>query len=147
MEQHLWITSAAIQRKVISMYADSPPEPSADTSDTLASSTFAASRGWLQKFFQRHGLTIGRHTTVSKRLPRELVPKVIGFIMHLRRILLRKNIPLSAIGYMDETPCWMNMPGETTVERAGVRSVPLRTTGHEKAQFTVFIEQILEIYR
>ena len=43
----------------------------------------------------------------------------------------------SAIGNVDETPCWMDMPGETTMERAGVISVPLRTTGHEKARFIV----------
>ena len=37
---------------------------------------------------------------------------------------------------MDETPLWMDMPGETTVERPGKRSVPMHTTGHEKARFT-----------
>ena len=138
-QQHLRVTSAAIQRKAIAMYAESTPGPSSDASDGEASSTFTASRGWLEKFFKRHGLTIRRHTTISQRLPWDLVPKVVGFIIHLRRIPLRENIPLSAIGNMDETPCWMDMPGETTVERADVRSVPPRTTGHEKARFTVVL--------
>ena len=31
------------------------------------------------------------------------------------------------------------MPGEMTVERVGTRSVPLRTTGHEKSRFTVVL--------
>ena len=31
------------------------------------------------------------------------------------------------------------MPGETTVEHVGARSVPLRTTGNEKSRFTVVL--------
>lgn len=40
---------------------------------------------------------------------------------------------------MDETPLWMDMPGDTTVERQGARSVPVRSTGHDKARFTVVL--------
>ena len=123
----------------IAMYAESTPGPSSDASDREVISTFTTSRGWLKKFFRCHGFTIRHHTTVSQHLPWDLVPKVVGFIIHLRRILLLENIPLSTIGNMDEKPCWMDMQGETTVELAGVRSVPLRITGHEKAHFTVVL--------
>lgn len=37
---------------------------------------------------------------------------------------------------MDETPLWMDMPGDTTVERQGTKSVPVR---HEKLRFTVVL--------
>ena len=40
---------------------------------------------------------------------------------------------------MDETPLWLDMPGETTVTRTGDRSVPIRSTGHDKARFTVVL--------
>ena len=40
---------------------------------------------------------------------------------------------------MDETPLWLDMPGETTITRVGEQSVPIRTTGHEKARFTVVL--------
>ena len=33
---------------------------------------------------------------------------------------------------MDETLLWMDMPGDTTIARTGVKSVPLLTSGHEK---------------
>ena len=59
--------------------------------------------------------------------------------MHLHRHLYRENIPILAIGNMDKTPCWLDMPGETTVEHVGARSVPLRTTGNEKSRFTVVL--------
>lgn len=38
---------------------------------------------------------------------------------------------------MDETAVWLDMPGETTIETVGVKSVPLKTTGHEKERVTV----------
>ena len=38
---------------------------------------------------------------------------------------------------MDETAVWLDMPGENTVDIVGVKSAPLRTTGHEKNRITV----------
>ena len=132
--QHLRVTCNAIQRNAAAIYDNhslGDGEP--------AGPAFAASRGWLEKFLKRQEFTIRRRTTVSQRLPRELVPKVVGFIMHLHRRLFHERIPISAIGNMDETPCCLDMPGETTVEHVGARSVPLRTTGHEKSRFTVVL--------
>ena len=40
---------------------------------------------------------------------------------------------------MDETPLWFDMPGETTVTHMGDRSVPVRSTGHDKGRFTVVL--------
>ena len=40
---------------------------------------------------------------------------------------------------MDETAVWFDMVGSTTVETRGVRSVPLKTTGHEKSHLTVVL--------
>ena len=84
----------------------------------------------MEKFFKRNGLSLRRRTTVSQRLPQDLIPKVTSFIMKTRRLRHSKEYPLSYIGNMDETPLWLDMPGETT--RTGGRSVPIRTTGHDK---------------
>ena len=40
---------------------------------------------------------------------------------------------------MDETPLWLDMPGDTTVSRVGERIVSIRSTGHDKARFTVVL--------
>ena len=40
---------------------------------------------------------------------------------------------------MDETPLLLDMPGETTVTHTGDRSVPIRTTGHDKGRFKVVL--------
>ena len=100
---------------------------------------FAASRGWLENFCKRNNFSLRRKTTVSQRLPQELIPKVTGFIMHTRHLRYIKQYPLGAIGNMDETPLWFDMPGETTVTHTGERSVPVRTTGHDKARYTVVL--------
>ena len=55
-----------------------------------------------------------------------------------------KEYPLSLVGNMDETPLWLDMPGETTITRRGERSVPLRTTGHDKGRFTVVLSAMAD---
>lgn len=75
----------------------------------------------------------------DQRLPADFIPKVSQFVMTTRKLRHTKKYPLSHIGNMDETPLWMDMPGDTTVTHRGQRSVPLRTTGHDKARFTVVL--------
>jgi len=40
---------------------------------------------------------------------------------------------------MDETACWLKMQSDTTVCSIGERSVPIKTTGHEKDHYTVIL--------
>lgn len=124
---NLRVTRSSVQRKAIELAQSSGNEE------------FCASRGWMEKFFKRNSLSLCRRTTVSQRLPQDLIPKVTSFIMKTRRLRHSKDYPLSYIGNMDETPLWLDMPGETTVARTGGRSVPIRTTGHDKGRFTVVL--------
>ena len=39
---------------------------------------FKASRAWLQKFSQRHGLALRRRTPISQRLPKQPTEKLYG---------------------------------------------------------------------
>ena len=76
---------------------------------------------------------------MSQRLPDDLIPKVSTFVLRIRRLRIQHNFPMSMIGNMDETPLWLDMPGDFTVSRVGERSVPMRTTGHDKGRFTVIL--------
>ena len=100
---------------------------------------FKASRGWLQRFMNRHDLSLRRKTTVSQSVPSDVIPKLVSFILHLRSLQARHVYPTDSIFAMDETACWMDMPGDTTIARTGCRSVPLKTSGHEKDHFTVIL--------
>ena len=76
---------------------------------------------------------------MSQRLPKDLEPKVTSFIMNIRRQRLKKQYSIAEIGNMDETPLWLDMPGETTVTHTGDRSVQVHSTGHDKGRFTVVL--------
>ena len=68
-----------------------------------------------------------------------MIVQVVGFIIKTRKLRCFKQCSLGCIGNMDETPLWMDMPGETTVSRAGERTISIRTTGHDKGCFTVIL--------
>lgn len=122
---HFRVTRSAIQRKALELY-------DGDTE-------FTASRGWLERFLTRHGYSLRRRTTVSQSLPNQLVNKVSSFILHVRKLRQHHQYALSAIGNMDETPLWLDMPGDTTINRIGEQTISVRTTGHEKGRFTVIL--------
>ena len=88
---------------------------------------------------KRHDFSLRRKTTVSQRLPRDLVPKVSGFIIATRRLCYKHKYPPGFIGNMDETALWLDMPGKTTISHTGERSIPIRSTGHCKARYTVVL--------
>lgn len=130
--ENLKISRADIQRKALELYQGAGQDE------------FVASKGWLEKFLDRNHLSLRRRTTVGQKLPRDLIPKVTSFIMKVRRIRHSKAFPLSSIGNMDETPLWLDMPGDTTITNSGARSVPIRTTGHEKGRFTVALSAMAD---
>ena len=122
---HLHVTRSDIQKKAVQLYQ--------------GESDFLASRGCLERFLQRNGFSLRRRTTVSQSLPDVLLHKVSTFILHVRKLRRQHQYPLSAIGNMDETPVWLDMPGDTTVNRTGEQTISVRTTGHDKGRFTVIL--------
>ena len=130
--QNLRVTRSNVQSKAL------------EFAQAQGTEEFHASDGWLQKFLKRHSFSLHRRTTVGQSLPHDLITKVVGFIMSARKRRHSKNYPLSFIGNMDETPLWLDMPGDTTITRRGERSVLLRTTGHEKGRFTVVLSAMAD---
>lgn len=101
--------------------------------------SFAFSNKWLDGFMNRNNLSNRRRTTIAQRLPEDLVEKqqeFLAFIMYRR---IQYDYPLTYIGNMDETPVSFDLPTNTTVDEWGARSVSIRTTGHEKTNFTVVL--------
>ena len=76
---HLRITCSEIQRKAT--------ELARNEGDT----EFIASRGWLQKFFKRHQLSLRRKTSVSQKLPQDLMPKVLFLVFKTSNALYSSN--------------------------------------------------------
>ena len=100
---------------------------------------FKASKGWLQLFLKRKNLCLRRKTTVCQKTPQDVIPKLVNYIMHLRKLRIAHNYASANIFAMDETACWMDMPSDTTIDVRGAKSVSLKTTGHEKDHFTIIL--------
>ena len=45
-----------------------------------------ASKGWIQKFMRRHGLSIRRRTTVAQKDPEQLINKLVAYVLQARRL-------------------------------------------------------------
>lgn len=100
---------------------------------------FAASNGWLEKFLTRNGFTLRKRTTISQSIPNDSAEKIINFICYLRQLQKVHNFDHSSIIAMDETPVLIEPVGSTTVDRRGVKCVPVKSTGHEKVRITVIL--------
>ena len=121
-EQHLRVSRRMIKEKAKTIKAD-----------------FKASTGWLNLFLKRYSLSLKRKTTVSQTVPADVIPKLVSFVIHLRTMQKLHKFSYANIFAMDETACWMDMPGDTTLHHAGARTVTLKTTGHKKDHFTVIL--------
>lgn len=66
-----------------------------------------------------------------------MIGKLVGYIMHVRRLKKQFDFKESSIIAMDETPVWNDMVSSTTVARTGEKDIPLKTTGHEKVRVSV----------
>ena len=105
--------------------------------DELLKKSFVASNGWLEKFMKRNHLSLRRKTTIAQKDPSHLISKLVGYLMHVRRLSIKSNYPPSSIIAMDETAVWSDMVGNTTVNSKGAKEVALKSTGNEKVRVSV----------
>ena len=105
--------------------------------DLAAKSASVASRGWLEKFMNRNGLSLRRRTTTAQKGPSHMIDKLVGYILQVRRLSRQFSYTPDSIIAMDETPVWADMVAETSVDKRGAKDIPLKTTGHEKVRVSV----------
>ena len=83
----------------------------------------------------RNKLTIRGKNAQTQRTPADVIPKVVRFLLYMRKIF-EQNSYQKIIAY-DETACWFDAVGDTTVEKVGAVDVTMASTGHEKVNVTV----------
>jgi hypothetical protein len=101
--------------------------------------SFTFSNKWLDGFINRNKLSNCHHTTIAQCLPDDLIKKQQAFLVFIMYRHIQHDYPLAYIGNMDKTLVSFNLPTNTTVDEFGVRSVSIRTTGHERSNFTVVL--------
>jgi len=100
---------------------------------------FKASIHWVQRFMKRHGLCIRQKTKISQKLPADLDEKLVAFHSFVLKQRKLYDFELSQIGNMDETPMSFDLPRNRTVDKVGAKTVQVRTTGHERTNFTLVL--------
>jgi hypothetical protein len=77
-------------------------------------------------------------------MPKDFDNKIIAFhkfVIGLRKI---NSYLLSQIGNTDQTPLYLDMPTNTTIEGKGEKSVIIRRSGCEKQHCTVMLAVIAD---
>ena len=108
-----------------------------EETESTQDSEFTASKGWFEKFANRHNLSLRRKTSVAQKDPDQLVAKLVAYVLRVRCLRMKHNYELADIIAMDETPVWSDMVSCTTIERKGMKTITMKTTGHEKCRVTV----------
>ena len=90
---------------------------------------FKASSGWCNRFMSRHNLVIRQRTHIAQKLPADVDDKVMSFHQFVIRHHKQFDFELGEIGNMDETPMFFDMPGSSTVNTIGKKTVTMRTSG------------------
>src|SRR6266542_533001 len=94
---------------------------------------------WLDAFLRRYDLGERRRTTVSQILPQNLIEIQNIFLSYIMYLRIHNKYPLKYISNMDETPMWYELPSNATINQKSAKTGNIRTTGHERASFTVVL--------
>ena len=100
---------------------------------------FKASASWCTRFMDWSGLTLRQKTHIAQKLPKDIDEKVHNFFAFVIKERKRLDFALKNIINMDETPMYFDMPGNTTVNKVGSKTVSVKTTGYERQYFTVVL--------
>jgi hypothetical protein len=101
--------------------------------------SFSFSNKWLDGLMSRNNLSNRRRTTIAQHLPDNLIEKQQEFLAYIMYKRIQHDYPLAFIGNMDETPMTFDLPYNTTIDETGTKTVSIRTTGHERTNFTVVL--------
>ena len=99
-----------VSRRMIKQQAKSLTEGALPHSPVHTSAPFKASNDWLCRFMKQKGFSLRRKTTVCQAMPDDCIPKIVSYIIHLRRLHARECTYTK-----DETACCSDMPSNTTV--------------------------------
>lgn len=100
---------------------------------------FNANSSWCFRFMQRNRLSIRQRTTVAQQLPDNHQHLVDSFVTFTKAKIQEYNVQMSNIINMDEVPLTFDIPMGRTVEATNSKTITIKTTGHEKANFTVVL--------
>lgn len=105
----------------------------------LGEANFSGCISWCNRFMKRKGLSLRKRTRISQKMPSDYEDKLISFQRFMIKMRQKNSYELGQIGNMDEVPMCFDMPPDRTVNKAGEKTVQIKTSGHEKSHFTVVL--------
>ena len=93
---------------------------------------FKVSRGGVDRFMKRAGLSLRRRTSIYQKFPVDFEKKLHSFQRYVITLQKEKNFSMLQIGNADETPIWFDMPRNYTITEKGTKEVFIKTSGCEK---------------
>ena len=103
------------------------------------SPSFGASRGWMEKFFARHRLSLRNRTSVSQKLPQQLEGVLTKFYEDAGHFMRIGKYSRSLVGNMDETLAFFDMVPSKSICKTGSKECIVRTSGCEKKHVTIVL--------
>ena len=110
-----------------------------DLAHDKKSCTFNALQKWVYRFMKRSNLSFRRGTHIGQSLPDKHNQLVMNFLKYNISELKQYNFELDCICNMDETPVYLNMPPNYTIEKIGSRQVSIKTLGQEKTRVSLVL--------
>ena len=101
--------------------------------------TFNPNRGWVEKFFARHRLSLLSRTSVSQKLPKQLEGSITKFYEDAGRYMRIGKYRHLLVANMDDTPAFFDMIPAKSICKTGSRECIVRTSGSEKKHVTVVL--------
>ena len=98
---------------------------------------FVASNEWVNNLMRRNGFSLHQKTTTTQQDPKQLIDKLILYILYALRPSIKYKYPPSSIIAMNETSVSNVMVSNTTIHKQGAKSFCLKTIGHEKFMVNV----------
>lgn len=108
-------------------------------------STFSASKGWVEKFFSRHQLSLRNCTSVSQKLTQQLEGCLTKLCKDVGRYIRIGKYACSLIGNMDETPAFSDIIATKSIRKIGSKEYDSRTSGCEKNQVTIALSATADV--
>ena len=115
-----------------------------DMSEDEEGVDFHFSNGWLDRFCKRHNLTSRAVTSQGQKVPSNAKQLAEDFFAFLDGKYAEYQYSLKAIGGMDETPLYFDLPSLRTYDTRGVKSVKANTTGKEKVRYTMVLSAMAD---
>ena len=106
------------------------------------SPSFGTTRGWVEKFFARHRLSLRNRTSVSQKLPQQLEGVFTKFYKDAGHFMRIGKYPRSLVGNRDEMPAFFDMVPFKSICKTGSKECIARTSGCMSLSFYQLLQMI-----